>query len=234
MRARISVFLTSCLVIAGLSNIVTSQSGDASALRALAFFKGANGVDAKEILRAMRPPRADPRERARALAVLPETGELQPDRREREKLDALDAVVAYHDRTGAYAVMLIDVPQAAVGLHERALIFISRPALRIVSSAELQALVAHEIGHEYFWADFERTRRQRDKLGRRELELKCDGIAMLTLIGLGLDPTRLSNGLGKLTRFNERFGTMVDAEGYPTLDNRRRFLKDLRELVPVR
>jgi hypothetical protein len=234
MRARISVFLTSCLAIAGLSNVVTSQSIDTPALGALAFFKGANGVDGEGILRAMRPPRADPQERARALALLPETGELQPDRHEREKLAGVDAVLAYHDRTGAYAVMLIDVPQAAVGLHERALIFVSRPALRIVSSAELQALVAHEIGHEYFWADFERTRIQRDTLGRRELELKCDGIAVLTLIRLGLDPTRLSDGLRKLTRFNKPFGMMADAEGYPTLDDRRRFLNDLRKLVVAR
>src|SRR5262245_53659882 len=148
MRARISVYLTSCLAIASFSNVVTSQSDDTPALKALAFFKGANGVEAEAILRVMRPLRVDSQERARAFAVLPETGVLQPERHERDKLAALDAVLAYHDRMGAYAVMLIDVPQAAVGLHERALVFVSRPALRIVNAAELQALVAHEIGHE--------------------------------------------------------------------------------------
>ena len=43
-------------------------------------------------------------------------------------------------------------------------------------------------------------------LGGGSPELKCDGIAVLTLLALRLDPARLVDGLRKLTIFNEGFG----------------------------
>jgi len=100
---------------------------------------------------------------------------------------------------------------AAVALHQRAVLLISRPALRLLSGVELRALVAHEIGHDYFWREFEETLAHGDRRGRQELELKCDGIALLTLLALGSDPALLIEGLGKLTRFNEMLGATANA-----------------------
>jgi Zn-dependent protease with chaperone function len=130
-----------------------------------------------------------------------------------------------------FETKLIDVPQAVVALYQRAVILISRPALRLVSGAELQALVAHEIGHEYFWADFERTLERGDKLGRQELELKCDGIAVLTIIGGGGQPDQLIAGLRKMLRFNEAIGAVANAEEYPRLQDRERFVSAIRALA---
>ncbi len=126
---------------------------------------------------------------------------------------------------------VIDVPQAVVALHQRAVLMISRSALRLLSSAELQALVAHEIGHEYLWPDFERTLQLGDSRGRQEVELKCDGIAVLTLVALGLDTSLLTDGLHKQTQFNEMLGATANADDYPQLHERQRFVKAVREFA---
>src|SRR5262245_61577603 len=96
----------------------------------------------------LRPAPANPADRSRAIAVLPLMGALRPDRDERTKLAVLERVPIYHEHAEVLDVKLIDVPQAAVALHQRAVLLISRPALRVVATSELQALVAHEIGHD--------------------------------------------------------------------------------------
>ena len=136
-------------------------------------------------------------------------------------------VLVYHERQRVFDIKVIDVPQGVVGLHQRAVLLISRPALRFLSASELQALVAHEIGHEYFWRDYERARERRDLRGRQELELKCDGIAVLTLISLGLDPARLVEGIRKVTEFNEILGATANADEYPPMQDRLRFARAL-------
>jgi len=143
----------------------------------------------------------------------------------------LETVLGYHERAGVFETRVIDVPQAVVALHQRAVLMVSRSALRLLSSAELQALVAHEIGHDYFWADFGRTLHLGDSRGRQELELKCDGIAVLTLVALGLDTSLLTDGLHKQTQFNEMLGATANAGDYPPLHERQRFVKAVREFA---
>jgi hypothetical protein len=126
---------------------------------------------------------------------------------------------------------VIDVPQAAVALHQRAVLIISRPALRLLSGAELQAMVAHEVGHDFFWAEFERTLAQGDRRGRQELELKCDGIAILTLLVLRLDPVRLVDGLRKQGRYNDMLGANANAADYPPFQERQRFIVAFRNFA---
>jgi Zn-dependent protease with chaperone function len=38
-----------------------------------------------------------------------------------------------------------------MGLYGRAVLLISLPALRLLRAEQLEALVAHEIAHEYWW-----------------------------------------------------------------------------------
>ena len=94
------------------------------------------------ILRELRPSPISPDERARALAVLPAEGELPPDAKERAKLSALEALLVYHERQGLFDIKVIDVPQAVVGIHQRAVLLIYRPGCDL-SASEFQALVAH-------------------------------------------------------------------------------------------
>jgi hypothetical protein len=209
------------------STTTDAQSAGSPAFQALRFFDSVPPGEVGAILRALRPSPITSDERARALAVLPAEGELPPDAKERAKLSVLEAVLVYHERQRLFDIKVIDVPQAVVGLHQRAVLLISRPALRFLSASELQALVAHEIGHEYFWKDYESARERRDLRDRQELELRCDGIAVLTLISLGLDPGRLADGIRKMTEFNEILGATANADEYPQMQDRLRFARAL-------
>ena len=216
-----------CLFALGC--VVTAEASRDPAVQALRFFESLARADADDILRTLRPSQASPDDRARAIAILPRTGELLPDRDERAKLAKLEKILSYHGRTETFVIRLIDVPQAAVAIHQRAVLVISRPALRNLSAAELQALVAHEIGHDYFWRDFEDKVARGDKNGLQELELRCDGIAVLTLVALQLDPVTLTDGLRNLARFNDLIGATANADEYPSLRQRERFIKVFRE-----
>jgi predicted Zn-dependent protease len=130
-----------------------------------------------------------------------------------------------------FDIKVIDVPQAFVGLHGRAILLISRPALTALSASELQALAAHEVGHDFLWGEFEQAQERHDKEARRRLELQCDGIAALTLLALGQDPMRVAAAVSKIQRFNEQLGAVANARDYPSVRERRRFLADLLQGV---
>lgn len=232
MRPRTLVPLLTCwLVVGSRLSVASEQSKDSPAERALRFFQLLTVTDAATWLDAARPSAVTREERARALDVLPDQGELTPTPAERAKLVALRRILAYHERAHVFETKLIDIPQAAIALHGRAVILISRAALRLVSAPELQALVAHEIGHDYFWSEFEGSRAQRDKQARQELELKCDGIAVVTLMVLELEPADLTAGLRRLWRFNEALGATANADLYPPMRDRERFIALVRSMV---
>jgi len=206
-----------------LSVTATAQVLDSPSSHALIFFGSIVRGDPGSTLRALRPPAVSAMERARAIATLPEVGELKPRDSELRKIRALDSVLAYHERRQVFHVVVIDVPQVVVGFHQRSVLLLSRPALQILSAPELQAMVAHEIGHDYFWPDFERLSRDPDPKQRQILELKCDGIAVLTVVALGLKVAPLHEGIRKMALFNERLGATAGVEGYPNLRERRAF-----------
>jgi Zn-dependent protease with chaperone function len=217
---------------------VVLSAGPAAALpiespleSALRFFtrEDAAGVIAR--LDAVRPAPVGPAERARVLATLPEEGEvLALSRRQQERLAAARRVLELHDRDAVYVVKVIEVPQAAVALHGRTVVLVSRPALGLLDPEELQALVAHEIGHEYFWSDYLQARRDRDRLRLQTLELLADGLAVVTLRRAGIDHTRLTSALEKMVRYNRhRFGPAFNEKDYPAPGERRRFAGYLAE-----
>jgi hypothetical protein len=217
VRAPIATILVAASVA---TSPLVAQSGNSPSRRADCFFDAIAPVNARAWLDAGRPQPVDSTERARILATLPSDGELEPQRREAATLALLEPILRFHRRDAVYTVKLIDVPQAIVGLHKRAVLIISRAALGSVTGAELQALTAHEIGHEFFWVDYETARARDDMHALRELELKSDGVAVLTMLALGLEPTGLVSGERKLTRFNEVLGATANATAYPTLGER--------------
>ena len=116
-------------------------------------------------------------------------------------------------------------------LYARSIVLVTRPALRQLSALELQAIVAHEIGHEYFWDE---GLQFRDSKAQRELELRCDAIAILTLLQLDLDPSLVVSAAVKLTRFNEQRGMRIDAEQYPSGAERGQFTEAIVDLLRSR
>src|SRR5262245_59829090 len=74
---------------------------------AMRFFEALPARDPAAMLSAVRPAPATPADRVRALDMLPESGVLTPDHKEREKLTLLDSVLAYGDRAGTLEIMVI-------------------------------------------------------------------------------------------------------------------------------
>jgi hypothetical protein len=203
--------------------LLVAVPGGAEA-RCLAGPAGPRDVD---FLDACRPLPVSAAEREAIIQTLPKDGVVTTfASKEQAKLETLGNVLRVHARDDVYEVKVVDVPQAWVGLHGRAVLLISLPALRRLSAEQLQALVAHEIGHEYWWDVWQAARAQRDQVRLRSLEGWCDGLAALTLTALGIPAERLSSALGALQDFNRRqFGIPANEAAYPSLRERRAIVK---------
>lgn len=175
-----------------------------------------------DLLEAARPAPLSTDDMRAILRALPTKGEVTKLGGDAQvKVNAVRQLLTA-TRRGWYQVKVIDLPQAAVALHARAVILISAPAVAILNAAELQALAGHEIGHEYLWTEWNRAHQRADRDRLKELELVCDAIAIVTLRGLGLDPSLLIAGLEKVSRFNrERLGVATNEKNYPTVAERR-------------
>jgi peptidase M48-like protein len=196
---------------------------DRPATRALAFFD-TDGVTIPEFLARHRPAPLSPALRAQVLAGLPLEGELQPTAAERAKLAAIEPVLDFHGRKGTVEIKVIEVGHAFVGLHARTVLLLSRDALALLTPEEMQAVTGHELGHEYVWNEYQAAMAAAAHPRMQELDLVCDGIAVISLRALGLDPARLITAVTKMTRYNERRGAMATARSYVPLDERRRFI----------
>jgi hypothetical protein len=217
--------LWTCAIVVIVPTMVAAhQPESVVADRAFAFFIALPAGDVGSALGSVRPSPVSVAARDAERARLPPDGALQPGRDERARLVTLTEILQYHERTDI-VVTVIDVPQAFVGLHARSILLISRQAMRLVSAVELQALVAHEMGHDYFWSDYQQARERRDLRALREVELKCDGIAALTMVALGLAPTALTSAERKVRRFNERISAVANADAYPSSSERERFIR---------
>lgn len=175
------------------------------------------------LLESARPSPLSAALRARILSTLPEEGEVTNlDARSRQKLLDLEPLLNPADRTSGFVIKVIDVPQAVIALHARFVVLLSRPALVLLSSDELRALLAHEIGHEYVWSEYQRASRAHDAARLQDLELVCDVIAVVTLRPLGHDASPLLSGIERLIGFNrERFGAADNESSYPTVTRRK-------------
>ena len=185
------------------------------------------------LLQTTRPEPVSARDKARTLSTLPEKGEVTKlNASARRKLAALGPLLRATGRDSVYEIKVVDIPLARIGLHQRTVLLISETALSLVEADELQALVAHEIGHEYLRTDYDRASRLGDQSRLEEVELLCDAFAIVTLQGLGMNPSRLITGIERIMHYNEQlFGTAYNQSGYPTLFERREFARAVRAWV---
>jgi hypothetical protein len=224
----VCVVLIASAAAAGQSSRGEPKRPDA---KVLAFFATARWTSVEDFLRSRRPAPLSQELRAQVIARLPRDGELQPTSAERRKLAALDAVLDFHDRKGIIEVKLIEVVHAAVALYARTVLLVSRDALALLTSEELQAVAAHELAHEYSWEDYQAAIKENAWERRQELELTCDGFAVMTLRALGVNPGRLTSAVTKLTRYNERVGAAGTTAAYVSLEDRRWFIETVAGLV---
>ncbi len=195
---------------------------------ALKFFLGNDSNTPGFDLDKSRPKPVAQDLKAVILASLPREGLVQklpePLRR---KLDSLEPVLHVQQRESVYEVRIFETEPkmfAFVGLHARAVLLISDAALSLLTAEELQAAVAHEIGHEYVWAEYLEAAKRQDNQRLKELELYCDGVAILTLRQAGQAPAALLTATKKIANFNRmNTGPAANIERYPSADERRRF-----------
>ena len=93
--------------------------------------------------------------------------------------------------------------------------------LQQLNADELVAIIAHELGHDYVWDEYEQARQHEDDHRLQELELRCDGIAIIAMARLGVGSEHLVSALTKLARHNKRLGTPDEAR-YVPLEQRAR------------
>ena len=172
--------------------------------------------------------------RAAILDALPAQGALVPTSAERTKLAALDQVFDLYDRLGAVDVKVVDVAPALVAVHERTVLLITRQALSLVSPRELQAIGAHELAHEYVWKEFDAALNANAYERLQELELICDGLAVMALHRLGIDRNHLIDATTKLTRYNERTAASIMTARQVSLERRIAFIKQVDALLDAR
>jgi hypothetical protein len=104
--------------------------------------------------------------------------------------------------------------------------------LALWSAEELQALVAHEIGHEYTWEQYQRARGRNDTARLQQLELYSDGVSILTLAQLGVDPSTLTRALKKGIGYNRsHLGFASNEDSYPDFKRRQRFHRAIIEWI---
>ncbi len=201
--------------------------------KAFAFFRSFEQPSLQAVLAKVRKAPASPaHQRAVLLSfqkAVAEGGEVTAfTQDERGKLDGVSSVLALFDRTHLQ-IRVIDVPNAYVGLHRRVVLLISLPALRLLTGSELQAISAHEAGHDFFWPRWESARAASNRESLQEIELLCDGLAILAAFSLRLDSSVWLSGLEKLESFNQqRFGAAAYDSSYPLFAERRRFAEALR------
>jgi Peptidase family M48 len=171
--------------------------------------------------------------RAQVIAGLPKQGVVEDlDDRARRKLAAIAPVLQAAQRASVYAIRVIDVPHAFVGLHGRTVVLISLPALRVLTEDELRAVVAHETGHEYIHAEYERATAKGSSGRLQDLELVCDIIAVITLRAIGQDASTLVAGIEKLLRFDRlHFGGDMEPVEYPSPLLRRSVVLGLEKRI---
>ena len=128
-----------CVLIAifslWLSTTTFGQTGEGNSsvtnacTQALAYFEKAQGRNFDVYVRRIRPARLSLAFKAEVIANLPKKGSVQPSAKGRDKLAALEQILAYHERSSAIDIRVFHAGQAFVGLHARSVLLISEEAL---------------------------------------------------------------------------------------------------------
>lgn len=196
---------------------------DAIGVRALQYFASTGPHSWEAYLKRIRPAAVSAGRRARSLAMLRKEDMIEPSAARQAKLDALRPVLEYLERDTVVEVKVLRLRLAWAGFLEGAAVLVSEEAIDLLTAEELQAVVAHELAHEYFSDEYDAARRNGRYDTVKEIELRCDAIAIITMKGLRLESAALLSGVSKLTTFNERRGFPNNRNLVPSVEERKNF-----------
>jgi predicted Zn-dependent protease len=97
------------------------------------------------------------------------------------------------------------------------------------------------MGHDTHWSDYWKAMQAHDSGKMQELELKADGLGVLTLEHLGISPDRLASAVQKMMRYNDwrdrsagatpQAGPAAGtADRYVSLDDRLAFINSVAQI----
>jgi len=173
--------------------------------------------------------------RAQAVAALPAS--LHKRRITQSKLlgrveTVFRKTLQFHGRSGKLDLFLFqdDVPSAR--LWRGCVLVLSDGLADPLYDGELAGVIAHELGHSYFEDEMAAAQRAKDARTMRVVELKCDGVAILSLKLLNYDPALYLRGLQKIQVIIKRKGLSSGIfQSHPELVTRaqfsQRFIKSL-------
>jgi hypothetical protein len=171
---------------------------------ALRFFEDHRGETIEQFLSSHRPAALDAVSRSRVVGSFPaDLPVVDPSRTMRKKMAAAERVLGYSARFGVITIRVIADNAAYAALYFRAILLVSTRTLDLLTTEEFAAVTAHELGHDFEWTEYWTAVEARDYPRLRQLELRSDGIAVLTLQAMGLNPERLATAAMKMTRCNE-------------------------------
>ena len=97
-----------------------------------------------------------------------------------------------------------ELPQAM--LFQSCVLVLSDALASQLTEAELLGIIAHEVAHTYFMDELIQARKVEDRRAMKIVELKCDGVAVLTLKLLGHEPGCYITGLKKREKIANSVG----------------------------
>ena len=200
-------------------------------VRALQYFAPTRQRSWDDYLKSIRPAAVSADRKARSLAMVRKEDVIEPSAERQAKLDALRPVLEYLERDVAIEVKILRLELAWAGFLGGAAVLVSEGAVDLLTAEELQAVVAHELAHEYFSDEYETARNSKRYDTVKEIELRCDAISIVTMRGLRLDPGALLSGVAKLTKFNDRRGFPNSPNLAPSAEERTSFSLAVVELM---
>jgi hypothetical protein len=197
-----STFWKTAFVISLLTAVpdIQAQSKAEVSARVLAYFQRiGRDYRLEDYLRLTRPKPVSSEEKDIKIRQLPPNGKVMLSSKNQAKLDALAPILEFHNRGGIIDLIVVsDKETIFIGNYERCAVIITQKALGLLSMEELQAVVAHELAHELYWDEYHQASEGRPDDKVREIELRCDGIAIFTLARLGLNPGQLISAVHKM------------------------------------
>jgi hypothetical protein len=220
------------LALTFLSSARLSGAASPEAARALQYF-APSPRSWDTYLESIRPAAVSADRKARALAMVRKEDVIEPSVERQAKLEALRPVLEYLQRDAVVEVKILRLRLAWAGFLGGAAILVSEEAIDLLTAEELQAVVAHELAHEYFSDEYEAARHDMRYDTLKEVELRCDAVSIITLRRLGLDAGSLLSAVSKLTKFNDRRRFPNNPNLVPSVEQRADFSQAIIALVEV-